>query len=344
MAKYLISGEYRYGQCPACKSTGTSMVLRKDGTYTCFACGLTGTIKKKTAREEAAVVFDADRLYDINEAACVLFQEDLESSYGKRGKEYLERRGLTPECVSAFRLGFASSGVFVEKTLKSKGFSDDELVRSGLFGVNEQDGSLWFRLKNRVTYPVCDKEGRIIGFSGRVLDNSEPKYKNSPETEIFRKRENLFAWDKAVKSEKKYLILCEGQMDVISMHQAGFTNAVASLGTALTNTQAELMRSYCENVVVLYDTDDAGVKATLRAIPILEQAGLNVYTANAKPFKDPDELIKQCGRNAMQEKLKKMKPALWYRLQRAKTAGEWCDILLAEKIEKAEACLVQKTD
>lgn len=172
--------------------------------------------------------------------------------------------------------------------LKEKGYDDEILRQSGLFLADEVHG-MQDKFWNRVIYPIMDANSRVIGFGGRVMGDGKPKYLNSPETKIFDKSRNLYGLNLARSSRRKNLIICEGYMDVISMHQAGFNNAVASLGTALTSLQAGLMKRYTDEVLVIYDSDEAGVKAALRAIPMLKGVGLTTRVVNLRPYKDPDE-------------------------------------------------------
>ena len=325
------NGKFRTGHCPYCNSGAATLVVADDDTYRCMSCGKGGILGAKEADEPAKT--GGHRLYRINEAACRLFQMFLKKEIGKEGREYFEKRALTPETIQKFRLGYAGKKG-VDAILKRAGFTEEELIDSGLFKRNE-DGSLWYQLYGRVTYPITDAMGLVIGFGGRVLDDTEPKYKNSPETEIFTKRENLYAWEYASESKKKHLILCEGYMDVISMHQAGFDNAVASLGTALTEEQAKKMKSVTDYCIILYDTDEPGRKATLRAIEILKKAGIRPYVSDTLPAKDPDEYLKKFGAAALKERLKKCQPEQEYRILLAcqneeKDYEKICDILLED--------------
>ena len=217
--------------------------------------------------------------------------------------EYLQKRGLSPEIMRSFGLGYAgrgSDGLY--RHLKQKGVSDELLRQSGLMNVDEKRG-MYDKFWNRVMFPIMDVNNRIIGFGGRVMGDAKPKYLNSPETKVFDKSRNLYGLNVARTSRKKYLIVCEGYMDVISMHQAGFTNAVASLGTALTSQHASLLKRYTDQVILSYDSDEAGVKAALRAIPLMREAGLTARVLDLKPYKDPDEFIKNRGTEAFEERL-----------------------------------------
>ena len=172
---------------------------------------------------------------------------------------------------------------------------------------------------NRVIFPIMDVNNRVIGFGGRVMGDGKPKYLNSPETKIFDKSRNLYGLNVARTTRRKYLILCEGYMDVISMHQAGFTNAVASLGTALTSGHASLLKRYTQEVLLLYDSDEAGVRAALRAIPILREAGVNSRVVNLRPYKDPDEFIKNLGAEAFEERLEQASDSFMFRVSIAES-------------------------
>lgn len=313
MGQYMNVGNYRYGLCPRCKNK--TMVLDViTGTYTCMACGIVGTTKKNERRK---LHFHEDsRIHSLNEAAGRIFTETLFTKYGEKAFQYITQRGLTKETIKEFGLGYASNGKYLRKKLEETGYTQKELVDSGLYKMND-DGTLWFRFTGRIMFMIRDVKGRAIGFSGRVMDKSEPKYKNTPETDVFKKRENLFAFEKAIRSGKNHIILCEGQMDVISMHQAGFKNAVASLGTSLTRTQAEMIRRFTDLAIILYDTDTAGCKATKRGISILENVGVRVYVSNTLPCKDPDEFIQKYGADKFDRKLKESITALEYSIRTA---------------------------
>ena len=202
------------------------------------------------------------------------------------------------------------------KFLKSKNYSDDLLRESGLFNVDERHG-MYDKFWNRVIFPIMDVNNRVIGFGGRVMGDGKPKYLNSPETKIFDKSRNLYGLNIARTTRKNYLILCEGYMDVISMHQAGFTNAVASLGTALTSGHASLLKRYTQEVLLLYDSDDAGVRAALRAIPILREAGITSRVVSLKPHKDPDEFIKALGGEEFEKRLEQAMDSFMFRIHMA---------------------------
>lgn len=240
----------------------------------------------------------------INKKAVQFYQKNL----GKYAcaKDYIEKRKLDDATIQKFEMGFSgelSSSLY--SMLKRSGFSDEEIKESGLVGFYES-GAL-DKFANRLMFPIKDINGNYIGFGGRIIKENkqrkEPKYINSQETVVFEKSENLFGLNDAKDSPFDYLILCEGYMDVISMHQAGFTNAVASLGTALTEGQARLINKYKKKVVLSYDSDGPGLTAAQRAIPILSDQNIDIHFLDLKPYKDPDEFIKNCGKNRFQEQL-----------------------------------------
>ena len=243
-------------------------------------------------------------LYQINKDAANYFYVQRRSSRGQTAQRYLENRQLLPETVRSFALGYALPyRDDLYRYLKQKGYTDDILKDSGLVRFEEASGGS-DRFWNRVMFPIQDVHGHVIGFGGRVLGDGLPKYVNSPETEIFDKSRNLYALNIARRSREEAFVLCEGYMDVISLHQAGFTNAVASLGTSLTAGHAHLLARYKKEVLLCYDSDEAGIRAALRAIPILKEAGITPRVLSMAPHKDPDELIKALGADAFRERMK----------------------------------------
>lgn len=251
---------------------------------------------KQQAEEKAA-------LLQINKEAAQYFYYQLRTEKGKKAYQYLTDRGLTSETMKHFGLGYSdkySNDLY--RYMKKKGYRDTLLKESGLFNVDEKRG-MYDKFWNRVIFPIMDVNSRVIGFGGRVMGEGKPKYLNSPETKIFDKSRNLYGLHAARSSRKKYLILCEGYMDVIAMHQAGFTNAVASLGTALTSGHASLLKRYTDEVLLLYDSDEAGIRAAIRGIPILKEAGISARVVSLKPYKDPDEFIKAQGAQAFEQRL-----------------------------------------
>ena len=255
------------------------------------------------------------RLLEVNKEAATYFYRCLRSPHGERGMKYLEDRGLSPETMKNFGLGYAGvNGREVIDYLRSKGFTDDEIRNSGLASISEKNG-LSSPFWNRVMFPIMDANHRVIGFGGRVMGDAKPKYLNSPETDIFDKRRNLYGFVFARNSRAGNYILCEGYMDVIAMHQAGFTQAVASLGTAFTEEQAKLLSRYTQKVLLAYDSDGAGVKAALRAIDILKDVGLSGRVISLKPCKDPDEFIKTYGKEAFQERIDNAENSFYFRIR-----------------------------
>lgn len=247
----------------------------------------------------------ADRrsiLLEINKLTANYFYYQLHQPQGKMGYEYFRNRQLSDDTIRRFGLGFAnktSSDLY--QYLRAKGYGDDILKDTGLVAVEERGthDKFW----NRVMFPIMDVNNRVIGFGGRVMGDGTPKYLNSPETLIFDKSRNLYGLNYARTSREKYILACEGYMDVIAMHQAGFTNAVASLGTAFTSQQAALLKRYTDTVILTYDSDGAGVRAALRAIPILKEVGISTRVLSLKPYKDPDEFIKNMGADAFRERI-----------------------------------------
>lgn len=321
--------------------------------YKCFGCGEGGSVITflqkyenmtfpeaiKFLAERAGVALPEDtnsqanrardnrrsRLLEVNKEAAKYYYYVLRSSRGDVGMDYLERRGLTEETRNQFGLGYATvSGNDIVAYLKSKGFKDEEIRDSGLASFSEQKG-LSSKFWNRVMFPIQDSNHRVIGFGGRVMGDGEPKYLNSPETEIFDKSRNLYGLNFARTSRKKNFILCEGYMDVIALHQAGFNQAVASLGTAFTSGQANLLRRYTTDVLLAYDSDGAGTKAAIRAIQILRETGLYSKVINMKPYKDPDEFIKNLGAEEFQKRIDEAENSFLFRVRIAEQSYDMQD-------------------
>lgn len=241
-------------------------------------------------------------LLEINRKAAAYYYTKLKSPQGEIAYEYLNKRGLQDETIRKFGLGYAGAyGKELYQYLKHEGYDDHMLQESGLFKIKEN--GVFDKFWDRVIFPIMDVNNRVIAFGGRVMGDGKPKYLNSPETKLFDKSRNLFALGYAKQGSRKSIILCEGYMDVIALHQAGFNGAVASLGTAFTEHQAILLRRYTEEVLLCYDSDGAGVKAALRAIPILRKAGLHGKMIHMEPYKDPDEFINALGTEAFQERI-----------------------------------------
>ena len=325
-------GSSYFGLCPFHNEKSPSFsVSPGKQMYYCFGCGAGGNVftflmeyenytfpeAVKTLADRCGVELpeveyseearrQADlksRLLEIQKKAAKYYYYELRQPKGRAAYEYLRGRALSDETIKRFGLGYSGQqSREMYQYLKHEGYPDSLLKESGLFGMDEKSG-FYDKFWNRVMFPIMDVNNRVIGFGGRVMGDAKPKYLNSPETKIFDKSRNLYGLNFARSSRKPNLIICEGYMDVISMHQAGFNQAVASLGTALTVQQSLLMKRYTNEVLVTYDSDEAGTKAALRAIPILREAGLSVRVINMKPYKDPDEFIKALGTEAFQERI-----------------------------------------
>jgi len=255
------------------------------------------------------------RLMEINKEAAKFFYYQLRTPAGEIGYRYLQKRELSDETIKKFGLGYSGkSGATLVQYLRQKGFEDMLIKEAGLATFSEKSG-LVSQFWNRVMYPISDIHGKVIGFGGRVMGEGEPKYLNSPETPVFDKRRNLYGMNYARTAKSGNIILCEGYMDVIAMHQAGFTQAVASLGTAFTPEQANLLRKYTDSVLLAYDSDGAGTKAALRAIGILKEAGLSGKVINMQPYKDPDEFMKAEGKEAFQERIDQAENSFFFEIR-----------------------------
>ena len=325
-------GANYFGLCPFHNEKSPSFsVSRSKQMYYCFGCGAGGNVftflmeyENDTFPEAVKALADragislpeADeseeakreqskrsRLLAINKEAAKYFYFQLRAKQGELGLNYLRERQLTDETIHRFGLGYANKTADdLVRYLKGKGYSEELIREAGLCNTDEKHG-MYDKFWNRVMFPIEDINHRVIGFGGRVMGDGKPKYLNSPETPIFDKSRNLYGLNFARSSRKGNIILCEGYMDVIAMHQAGFNQAVASLGTAFTLGQAGLLKRYTKEVLLSYDSDGAGVKAALRAIGILKEAGLTGRVINLEPYKDPDEFIKNLGAEAFQERI-----------------------------------------
>lgn len=324
-------GATYFGLCPFHneKSPSFSVTPGKQ-MYYCFGCGEGGNVYSFIMKYEnysfvEAVKMLADRagitlpeaeyseeerkradlranLLEINKKAAMYFHHQLKSEKGKIGLKYFNERGLDNETIVRFGLGYSTkTSNDLYQYMKTFGYSDDILKESGLFSFSEK--GTYDKFWNRVMFPILDINSRVIGFGGRVMGEGEPKYLNSPETKIFEKSRNLYGMNFARISRKPYLLICEGYMDVIALHRAGFTNAVAALGTAFTDQHAMLIKRYVKEVVLTFDSDGAGRKAALRAIPILKRAGIAMKVLDMTPYKDPDEFIKNLGADKYQKRI-----------------------------------------
>ncbi|MCR4956861.1 MAG: DNA primase [Lachnospiraceae bacterium] len=325
-------GSSYFGLCPFHnEKTGSFSVSESKQMYYCFGCGAGGNVftflmnyenfsfkeamealadragialpEQEMSKEERARADKKSRLLELNKEAATYFYTQLRREQGKSGMEYFIKRGLSQETMKKFGLGYSNKySDDLYQYLVKKGTGTDLLKDSGLVTLDEKRGG-YDKFWNRVMFPIMDVHNHVVGFGGRVLGDGEPKYLNSPETPVFDKSRNLYGLNIARTSRKPYLLLCEGYMDVISLHQAGFDMAVAALGTAFTQGHAFLMKRYAKEVYLTFDSDNAGVKAALRAIPILREVGLPARVINMNPYKDPDEFIKNLGAEEYQKRI-----------------------------------------
>ncbi|MCB7303689.1 DNA primase [Bariatricus massiliensis] len=337
-------GSSYFGLCPFHNEKSPSFSVSRDKQmYYCFGCGAGGNVFTFIMEYEnysfvEALKFLADRagvelpqqefsreareradlkatLLEVNKLAAKYFYAQLKSESGKTAHEYLTDRQLSEETITAFGLGYSNKySNDLHKYLRAKGYSDEIIVKAGLANMDEKNG-IYDKFWNRVMFPIMDVNNRVIGFGGRVMGDGKPKYLNSPETPVFDKSRNLYGLNRARTSRKSYFLICEGYMDVISLHQAGFTNAVASLGTSLTAGHAALLKRYVGEVYLTYDSDEAGTKAALRAVPILKDAGVNARVIRMDPYKDPDEFIKNLGAAAFEERIGKARNGFMFSLE-----------------------------
>ena len=346
------SGRNYMGLCPFHNEKSPSFSVSQDKQiYKCFGCGEAGNVltfvmknrnlnfieackvlaEKANIRldlgngEESKVVKKKELLYKVNVEAARYFFSNLQRD--KNSKEYFTNRGIKEITIKRFGLGYAKDGWQNLRThLKRKGFNDELMLEAGLV-LKSQKGTIYDRFRNRVMFPVFNSKGNVIGFGGRVLDDSKPKYLNSPETLVFQKGTNLYGLNFAIKhkNEERYFIIVEGYMDLISLHQYGITNVVASLGTALTTNQARLLKRYADKVIISYDADFAGQTATLRGLEILKEAGFDVRVLQIPQGKDPDEFVRSNGRDAFLKLVNKAESLISYRLKKAKDGIDFKD-------------------
>lgn len=272
-----------------------------------------------------------EKLLALNKEAARFFYDRLAAPEGAAAASYLLARGLSKRTITHFGLGCApADGGALIRAMAEKGYDKGDLLDAGLVGKGS-DGRIYDRFRNRVMFPIIDLRGEVIGFGGRVLDDGSPKYLNSPDTAVFNKSRNLFALNMARRSKQGRIVLTEGYMDTISLHQAGFDCAVASLGTAFTQDHAQLLSRYTKEVVIAYDGDDAGIAAAQRAIPMLERTGMKVKVLRMRGAKDPDEFIKKFGREAFAKLLDQSENHVEYRLELIRMKYDFSDD--AQKVE-----------
>lgn len=337
-------GSTYFGLCPFHnEKTPSFSVSPNKQMYYCFGCGAGGNVitflmeyenytfpealevlanrigielpKQEMTAEQRRASDKRARLLEVNKEAAKYFYTLLRSDRGTRAHEYFRNRGLSEETIKKFGLGYSDKySDDLYRYLRSKGYEDELLKDSGLISIDEKRGGhdkFW----NRAMFPIMDVRGKVIGFGGRVMGDGEPKYLNSPETMIFDKSRNLYGLNLARTTKKNQILLCEGYMDVIALHQAGFDNAVAALGTAFTVGHANLLRRYTKEVYLTFDSDGAGIRAAKRAIPILKEAGIAAKVINMQPYKDPDEFIKALGAEAYEERIKNAESSFMFEIR-----------------------------
>lgn len=325
------------------EKTPSFHVSREKQLYHCFGCGAAGTVytflqqyenysfpesieflanragitlpqREMTLQERKEADYNST-LKEVNKAAAGYFYYALRQKDGEAAMKYLTERGLSQETIHQFGLGY--SNLYRDdlyRYLRNKGYEDKLLLDSGLVRFDEKHGAsdvFW----NRVMFPIMDLNGKVIGFGGRVMGDGLPKYVNSQETRIYEKRRHLYGLHLARRSKREGFILCEGYMDVIAMHQAGFDNAAASLGTAFTIQQAMLLKRYADRVYLAYDSDEAGVSAAQKAIPLLREVGISVRVINMEPYKDPDEFMKNLGAEAFEERIRQAESSIMFQVR-----------------------------
>ena len=337
------SGSNMFGLCPFHgEKTASFSVAPDKGIYYCFGCHKGGNAVNFMMEIEGLSYPDAvralakragmevpedeqyqsryraqERLWALHKEAARFFHSQLYSPVGKEALQYALGRGMSKSILTTFGVGFApDTWDSLVKAMRAKGYTDQELKDSGLVTVSQKNGNIFDRFRGRLMFPIIDVRGNVIGFGGRIIKNDKEaaKYLNSPETLIFNKRKNLFGLNLAKKTKQDFLILVEGNIDVVALHQYGFDNAVASLGTSLTEEHAVLLSRYTEQVVLIYDGDEAGQRATRRAIPMLEKAGLQVKVMQMKDAKDPDEYLKRFGADKFRNLLNESSNRVEYQL------------------------------
>ncbi len=331
-----------FGLCPFHgEKTASFSVAPEKGIYYCFGCHKGGGVVNFVMEIESLDYPDAvrflakraglempednrdqsqykkkERLWALCRDTARFFHAQLKTPAGQEVRQYIQKRGLDQGTVTRFGLGYApNQWSALLDTMTAKGYSKQELLEAGLVLQHKDRGTFYDRFRNRLMFPIIDVRGNVIGFGGRVMDDSSPKYLNSPETTIFNKRRNLFAMNVVKKSKSDYIILTEGYMDAIALHQHGFDSAVASLGTSLTQEHADMLAKYTSEVVLTYDADAAGQNATQRAIPMLEKTGLRVKILRMQGAKDPDEFLKKFGADRFKLLLQECENQAEYRLR-----------------------------
>ena len=342
--------------------TPSFTIFPETQTFYCFGCGAGGDIITFIMKIEnldfvEALRFLADRagiempefsgntekselrtkIYEMNRISANYFYERLVRGADNSGRKYFSERRISPQTVKKYGLGYAPDGwTNLVEYLKSKGYTENEISSAWLGKVSQKDGKIYDIFRKRVMFPIVDVRGNVIGFGGRVIDDSKPKYLNTADTLVFDKGSNLFSLHFARHTKDKRLILCEGYMDVIALNQAGFENAVATLGTAITPAQARIIRHYAEEVIIAYDSDGAGQKATRKAIQYLNEAGIRTKVLNMNGAKDPDEFIRKFGRDRFNLLIKKSADSISFMLDN-------CENSLDLETEAGRVELIRRT-
>lgn len=345
-------GSSYFGCCPFHdEKTSSFSVSAEKQMYHCFGCGESGNVfnflmsqenysfqeavqvlaeragvqlpQEELTVEEKKLANLKNMILEVQREAALYFFYSLKQESGQKGQEYLHERGLTDETIRKFGLGYSNPYYNdLYQYLKRKGYRDDVLKESGLFHYEK---GVTDRFWDRIMFPIMDINGKVIGFGGRVLGDAKPKYLNSPETKVFEKSRNLYGMHVAKNTKPDHFLVCEGYMDVIALHQAGFTNSVAALGTSFTSQHALLMKRYKKDAILTFDSDGAGLKATLRAIPILRSAGISVKVLDMKPYKDPDEFIKSLGAETYQERINQAMNGFMFEISVLKQSYDFAD-------------------
>ncbi len=364
-------GSSYFGLCPFHNEKSPSFsVSGEKQMYYCFGCGAGGNVftfemEYENYSFQEAVKSLADRvgvklpeaeyspeakrradlknsILEVNKLAANYFYYQLGTEKGKQAYDYLANRELSDDTMKHFGLGYSNKySDDLYKYVKGKGFSDEVLRESGLFTYSEK--GVFDKFWNRVMFPIMDVNSKVIGFGGRVMGDGEPKYLNSPETVVFDKSRNLYGLNFARTSKRGYILLCEGYMDVIALHQAGFTNAVAALGTAFTQGHANLLKRYTDNVCLTFDSDEAGTKAALRAVPILRSVGINAKVINMKPYKDPDEFIKNLGAEEYEKRISEANNSFMFEVMLLETKYNLKDPAEKTKFDVEVAVMLAET-
>ena len=347
--KLIKRSDYYIGCCPLHPAKSPTLVVNpKDGTFVCLTCGESGNAEyfmKKTGLiqqepAETEIPENAERIFDLNKRASDYFNYRLKQpKYGEKYLKYFTDRGTSIESIELWKLGAAPEyGEYLLSNIRKWGYKDQEAEKAGL--VYQKEGKYQDRFWDRVMFPLFDEKGNTVGFTGRAISGEavkKMKYCNTPETELFQKRHLVYGLNFAKHSNRGFFILVEGNMDVITMHQYGFDNTVASCGTALTGEQCRLLRKYKKRVMLMYDSDQAGIKSSIKAIKKLKDNGLEVVVApKLDPYKDPDEFLKKAGKEKMNEKIFDAMHATQFLVNNMEPAAAVRELLLNTDISRIQ--------